>query len=287
MLVIKIAQDSCYFMDVAIIGLGSLGSVTAKRLGKIKGVNLRLYDRDYVEFSNLSRQPFYDKADVGKTKSEAAASKLKNSESFFLEVTKDSIKQLGKPDILICLTDSMENKFLVNDYCKKSKIKTIFGSAIEERAMIFVNDESCFRCAFLDAEEESCDISGISIDTAKTVARIISEEVIKIKAGKKSSGLIYTNKNKIQRIRVKKSKNCEACSKKYIFLKKKIEKISRICGGSYIIRARFDFSKLKGTRFNDVVHIEGNSFFSDGRAFIKAKNEKDAIKIFNSLIQNQ
>ncbi len=274
-------------MDVAIIGIGSLGSVTAKRLSKIKGIKIRLYDRDYVEFSNLSRQPFYDKADVGKIKTEAAASKLKNAKGFFLEITKESIKQLGKPDILICLTDSMENKFLVNDYCKKNKIRAVFGSAIEERAMIFINDESCFRCAFLDSEDESCDISGISPDTAKIVAKIIFEEVIKIKAGKKSYGLIYANKNKIQRIIVKKSKNCEACSKKYIFLKKNIEKISRLCGGSYIIRTEFDFRKLKGTRFNNVVHIEGNSFFSDGRAFIKAENEKDAVKIFNSLVQNQ
>jgi adenylyltransferase/sulfurtransferase len=275
--------------DVCIIGIGAIGSVVSKKLNR--HCKLTLIDRDYVEESNLSRQLFYKKSDVGKSKAEAASNKLKGPIGIMMEVTPSTINKLGKMDLIICCTDDLESKMLVNDYCKKKKIQLITGSAIADRGMVFVNGESCFSCVFRSSLEERCDIDGILIETSKAVGEIISKEAIKILNGEISNELIYVNitDKLIERFRPKKNLACKACVGEYIYLNEKKEQVSRLCDGTYIIRGLYDFRKLKfeGTRYNNVLHYKGCTFFSDNRAFIKADNEKDALRKLKKILSSK
>lgn len=62
--------------NVAIIGVGALGSALALQLAKLGIRSLNLYDSDRVESHNLPNQCLYGPGDVGEIKSEAAARRL-------------------------------------------------------------------------------------------------------------------------------------------------------------------------------------------------------------------
>lgn len=62
---------------VVIVGVGALGCEVAKNLVLMGVGKLILIDNDVVELSNLSRQMLFTEEDIGRSKSEAAAEKLK------------------------------------------------------------------------------------------------------------------------------------------------------------------------------------------------------------------
>src|SRR3989344_8093067 len=141
---------------VVIVGLGSLGSYTSILLAKL-GINLILIDRDIIERHNLERQVLYDKKDVGKLNALTAKEKLKkiNNKIKIKEHAADLDYEnidLLKSDLVLDCTDNFETRFLINDYCKKNKIKWIYSSAIRNQGFVFVVDDVCFSCIFKEAE---------------------------------------------------------------------------------------------------------------------------------------
>ncbi len=62
---------------VVIVGVGALGCEVAKNLVLMGVGKLILIDNDVVELSNLSRQMLFTEEDIGRSKSEAAAEKLR------------------------------------------------------------------------------------------------------------------------------------------------------------------------------------------------------------------
>ncbi len=68
--------------SVLIVGVGALGCEVAKNLALMGIGKLVLIDNDVVELSNLSRQMLFTEEDIGKSKSEVAARKVKNMNRF-------------------------------------------------------------------------------------------------------------------------------------------------------------------------------------------------------------
>ena len=58
---------------VAVVGIGGLGSVSARQLTSLGVGFLRIVDRDIVETSNLQRQLLYTQDDIGKPKVEVSS----------------------------------------------------------------------------------------------------------------------------------------------------------------------------------------------------------------------
>ncbi|MCI6531624.1 MAG: ThiF family adenylyltransferase [Bifidobacterium animalis] len=67
-----VSDDSVLPMNVAVLGLGSLGSHIVQQISMLGLCSLTLIDDDIVEYDNIYRQ-IYTLADVGKTKSSVLA----------------------------------------------------------------------------------------------------------------------------------------------------------------------------------------------------------------------
>src|SRR5262245_18279366 len=76
-------QERVRKATVTIVGCGALGTVQAEILARAGVGNLRLIDRDFVEWSNLQRQFLFEESDAeeGLPKSIAAAKRLRRVNS--------------------------------------------------------------------------------------------------------------------------------------------------------------------------------------------------------------
>ncbi|MDE7103294.1 MAG: HesA/MoeB/ThiF family protein [Bacteroidales bacterium] len=70
-------QEAWKRARVLIVGVGGLGSVSARYLCAAGVGHLRLVDPDVVSESNLQRQVMYEQAEIGRSKAECAAARLR------------------------------------------------------------------------------------------------------------------------------------------------------------------------------------------------------------------
>jgi molybdopterin-synthase adenylyltransferase len=294
--------------EVAIIGIGALGTICAELLVRAGIGKLVLIDRDLIELSNLQRQFLFDERDLGRQKAEVAKEKLIkiNSEVKIAAKNEDinfkTVNFVGKPDIIVAATDNMESRFLLNDYCLKSKITLIYGGAVEDKGSIFtiIPNGPCLRCIFPGATGETCDNSGILNACSAIIGSMMAAEVIKvIVKGDIKKYTLYFNtwENTFSKIKVRKSHRCPACNGDYQYLNGEIvTKTIFLCGNAaYQIRGeRKDLAALakkltklgEVKRFGNVLYFKEVTLFADGRAIVKAKSEKEAKSLYSRYIGN-
>ncbi len=119
---------------VAVVGLGGLGCPVANNLAASGVGFIRLIDGDFVELSNLHRQPIYNLDDIKKNKALSALSHLsKKYDTIKFEAVpdmlnnKNSSKLLKDVDIIIDATDNIETRLEVDKVSKSQKIPMIYG----------------------------------------------------------------------------------------------------------------------------------------------------------------
>tara|TARA_Y100001970_G_scaffold288043_1_gene414219 strand:+ start:152 stop:1141 length:990 start_codon:yes stop_codon:yes gene_type:complete len=119
---------------VAVVGLGGLGCPVANNLAASGVGFIRLIDGDFVELSNLHRQPIYNLDDIKNNKALAALSHLsKKYDTIKFEAvpdmlnTKNSRKLLKDVDIIIDATDNIKTRLEVDKISKSQKIPMIYG----------------------------------------------------------------------------------------------------------------------------------------------------------------
>ena len=303
----KQGQEKIRNTSIAIVGLGALGTVTAEQLARTGIGKLILIDRDFIEESNLQRQTLYNEEDIGKFKAEITAKKLEKINSdvkidFFVnDLNHRNISKLLVADIILDCTDNLYTRYLINDYCKKNKIKWIYSAAIKDygNVIAILPEKACFRCIFNEAEStETCDTAGILNTIPATIASIASTFVLKLILNQDlEQELIRFDiwNNNITKIKVKKNKNCPACKGNYPYLEgKKEKKELKFCGKDvyqfYLDKINFKDIKEKLNKIGKVK--EGNSFFvfdditifDDGRILIKNSNKNKAKSLISKYI---
>ena len=119
---------------VAIVGLGGLGCPAANNLAACGIGSLRLIDGDFVELSNLHRQPLYGLDDIKQKKANVALSSLsKKYDTIDLEAvpvmldSNNSKKLLGDVDIIIDATDNIKTRIDIDKISKDLKIPMVYG----------------------------------------------------------------------------------------------------------------------------------------------------------------
>ncbi len=223
-----LGQKKIFKSRVLIIGMGGLGCPAAEYLTRAGIGFLGIVDPDKVDLSNLHRQSLYNIKDLKKPKVSIAQKKLKKINlktriiTYKIKIDEYNISKILKEyDFIIDGSDNFKTKFLLNDYCKKTKKFLVTGAISKFDGQVFSfnfkNEKTpCIR-NFFQEEKVSDDILNCEYDgVLGTVAGIVgifqANEVLKkiLNIGKSLNGFILIidllNLN-FRKVKLKKFKN--------------------------------------------------------------------------------
>ena len=185
-------QKKILSANVLVIGLGGLGCplltyLVASGVGKIG-----IVDFDKVEITNLNRQTLFNPSDIGKLKVKQVKKAINKINkrikiiSFEKKLTSKNIKKIFSSFDIICDgTDNYNTRYLINDYCLKSK-KILISSAISKfdgqlMKFNFKKKGPCYRCFMPSAPsfENNCQSEGIFSPVAGIMGSLQANEVLK------------------------------------------------------------------------------------------------------------
>ena len=188
---------------ILLVGCGALGAAHAETLARAGVGNIRIVDRDFVEFSNLQRQSLFSETDASMRLPKAIAAKNRlleiNSEikveAIVTDVNYSNIENLIKDcDLILDGTDNFQTRFLLNDACVKHSKTWIYGAAVSSYGVtmtIIPQKSPCLRCIFEEIPDAgsspTCDTAGVIQPIISIVSAVQTTEAIKILIGKKES----------------------------------------------------------------------------------------------------
>lgn len=315
----KKGQQTLRKSCAAIVGLGALGSVSAQLLARAGIGKLILIDRDVVELSNLQRQSLFGEDDIGEAKAAQAKGHLSkiNNEIEIISIIDDlnfeNIEKIlnKKINLILDCTDNLETRLLINDFCIKNGIPFIYASAVGSKGYVFNiipnKNSPCLRCFLKEpAQLDTCETMGVLNTITNLISSLQANMALKILLDKDNieKNLLFFDiwKNELSKLKVSKNKNCACCAKNsFEYLAgKKSSRIVKLCGdGIYQIKSKtmgkkqFNALKNKLKRIGKVidfgycVNFNNNlTVFNDGRALIKAKDEREAKSVYSKFVGN-
>ncbi len=224
-----LGQKKIIQSKVLIIGMGGLGCPVAEFLTRAGVGSLGIVDYDTVELSNIHRQSLYNIEDLKKSKVIAASKKLKKINNkikvsiYKIRINKNNFGKIIKNyDYIIDGSDNFKTKFLINDFCLKSKKFLVSGAISKFDGHIFTFDfrnkkNPCLRCFFQENEISedilNCEFEGILGTIAGIIGTIQANEVLKqiLNIGKNLNGFIlildFLNLN-FRKVKLNKQKKC-------------------------------------------------------------------------------
>ncbi len=308
----KKGQEKLSRSSVAVVGIGAIGCLASELLARSGIGKLVLIDRDVVDESNLHRQALFTAEDIGMAKAiqaKAALEKINPEVSVTDHVADLDCTNAGmiKADLVLDCTDNLEARFLINEYCSKNRIPWVHSAAVRTSGTVipFVPAASstsapCFRCIFSgQGQSETCDTVGVSNSITAAIAAIQVSEATKLLLGipaEEKMIRLDLLSNELLKLSMKKSSSCPVCSGTYEYLSgKRGSKAVKLCGtGSYQVKGKsVDLRLLKqameksadasgaigvmGVKdFGYCLSFGSITIFSDGRALVKASDEKQA-----------
>jgi len=215
---------------VLLVGAGGLGSPAAMYLAAAGIGTIGIIDFDVVDFTNLQRQVIYGTQDVGRSKLDTAAEKLKainpNVQIVKHETllsSENALDILGLYEIVVDGTDNFPTRFLVNDACVLLKKPNIYGSIFrfDGQATVFAHEDGpCYRCLYPEPPPPgtvpSCAEGGVLGVLPGVIGLIQATETIKIILGKGETLtgrlLLYDALNmRFREVKIKRDPECPVC----------------------------------------------------------------------------
>ena len=219
-------QKKIFNSKILIIGMGGLGCPLLTYLAASGAGSVGIVDDDKVEISNLNRQTLFNSSDIGKYKVDRAKVKILkinkkiNIRIFKKKLTSKNIKTIFKSFDIICDgTDNYETRYLINDYCKKSK-KVLISAAISKFdghlfKFNFKKKSSCFRCFMPEKPliENNCQTDGIFSPVAGILGSLQANEVLKtilgIKTDLSNKMMIFDSiKTNFRKVKITRNPKC-------------------------------------------------------------------------------
>ena len=188
-------QERLKAATAIVVGAGALGSPAATYLAAAGVGRIGIVDGDWVELSNLGRQPLHFTPDVEAQKAESAAQKLGvlnteiTVEPYPVEVDTDNADAIvGGADVVLDCTDTFETRYLINDACCAQRVPLVEAGALGFSGMVMAirpGATACYRCAFPTApvDAPSCAEAGILGAVAGVIGSLQALEAIKLLAG--------------------------------------------------------------------------------------------------------
>ncbi len=179
---------------VLVAGAGGLGCPVLQYLAAAGVGTLGIADGDEVDISNLQRQVLYTTADVGKSKAQTAADKLKElNPNVDIEVfnefidTANVLKIIADFDIVVDGTDNFATRYLLNDACVMAGKPMVSGAIFRFEGQVSVFNYKggpTYRCLFPEppgaGESPNCAEIGVAAALPGIVGSIQAMEVMKI-----------------------------------------------------------------------------------------------------------
>jgi molybdopterin-synthase adenylyltransferase len=188
-------QERLKASTAIVIGAGALGSPAATYLACAGVGRVGVVDGDWVELSNLNRQPLHFTPDVEAQKAESAAQKLGvlnteiTVEPYPVEVDEDNAAAIVMgADVVLDCTDSFETRYLINDTCCAQRVPLVEAGALAFGGMLLAirpGETACYRCAFptAPANAPSCAEAGMLGAVAAVIGSLQALEALKLLTG--------------------------------------------------------------------------------------------------------
>ena len=222
----KAGQQKLADARVVVLGCGGLGSVATPYLAGAGVGHITLVDGDMPTVSNLHRQVFFATDSEHTTKSMAIAQHIQklNSEIDLTVIssmlTKATITEvLADADLVLECTDSIQCKYLANDYCHIHRIPMIYGGIHQVEGYVSLFDNTSAESIHLrdifpvvDETIPSCSEVGVLGTLAGIIGLLQANEAIKYLtgAGTTLAGTLLTYHaldNEQMKVRLQKSYN--------------------------------------------------------------------------------
>lgn len=268
-----------------VVGLGSLGSLSALVMSRLPLGKLVLVDRDIVEKKNLHRQYLYTAEDAEKLmpKAEAARLRLEPSSEAPLEArdihldAENAEALFRECDLVLDSTDNFETRFLMNEASVSSGKPWIYGGVLGTRgSMMFIGppDGPCLRCVFGEiprvGAEESCDTAGIHPALPMMIASLQASEAAKYLSGDESSvgkSLVHFDIGgaRLVKMNAVKDPECPVCgAREFRLLEGDAgDEVRELCGGESVLiilrKRKFDLGEI-GKRLEKEGTVFANKF---------------------------
>ena len=247
----KAGQERLAAGRVLLVGCGALGCTIAEQLVRAGVKDLRIVDRDVVEWTNLHRQVLFDEAHArdGTPKAVAAGERLWHINSSAVVATNvadfhsGNINYAVGVDVILDGTDNVDTRYLINDFSVKYGIPWVYGACVgtEGRVMPVVPGRTaCLRCVFPDppagADLPTCDTAGVLGPVASVVGSLQAIEAIRLLVGGPEAvrGRLWSAdlwSGRTRTIEVERDPNCPACGRcEFPFLAKPPGQSTTLCG---------------------------------------------------------
>lgn len=195
------AQQRLQQSKVLVIGAGGLGCPALLYLAAAGIGTIGIVDDDVVQLSNLHRQVLYTQEDVGKSKAETAAKKLKQQNpgvtviAHKLRITnKEALSIISNYDLVMDGSDNFATRFMINDACVLLNKPLIFGAVAQTEGQVGIfnhsnegepaNYRDLFPHLLPDDAAASCREQGILGVVPGVIGLMMATEAIKLISGK-------------------------------------------------------------------------------------------------------
>jgi adenylyltransferase/sulfurtransferase len=196
-------QEKLSSARVLCIGAGGLGSPVLQYLAAAGVGRIGVMDDDSVDESNLQRQTLFSTGDIGKSKAQVAAQRIREinplvaADPIAIRFEVGNARELVRLyDIVVDCTDRFETRYLINDVCVLEGKPDVYGSIFrfDGQVSVFapghgerVEPRPCYRCLFPQAPPSgtvpTCAEGGVLGVLAGIVGTLQANEALKLILG--------------------------------------------------------------------------------------------------------
>lgn len=216
---------------VLLVGTGGLGSPLALYLAAAGVGTLGLVDADTVDASNLHRQLLFGERDLGRSKVEAAAERLRDVnphvrvEAHPVRLDATNARELiAGYDLVADGSDNAPTRFVVNDTCVALGKPDVWGAVDRfagQLGVAWAGHGACYRCLFSEPPPPgtvpSCAEAGVLGALPGIVGTLQATEVMKLLLGRGEPLLgrilvLDALASRCREVRLTPDPDCRACS---------------------------------------------------------------------------
>lgn len=210
---------------IAVVGAGGIGGPLCYALAAA-GVELRVFDPDVVDASNLHRQVQFALADLGHAKATVLSRGLTRRGGDIVALVQrwrrdEADITCSEIDLIVDGSDDPATKFAVADWATASGRPSVIAAALGTSGNVFLSAPgyACFRCLFEapPTEAPTCAEAGVLGPVVAKIAGLAALAALQLASGVRSdAGTIWVLDDALRsgaprRISVERRADCRSC----------------------------------------------------------------------------